>query len=95
MNAYMNHGRWVVHCSAADCRAALRAPADRCDCQDEAVCDHPQIPCGATITTMMHRDSREIERLLDLRPKRVNRNWNPGETVADLKAENVTHGVRI
>ena len=93
--AQVNHGRWVVECPAPDCRAALRAPATVCDCRDETVCDHPAIPCNATIRTVMPNDTAEIERLLNLRPSRPNRNWYPGETVASLKAENVQHGVRI
>ncbi len=95
MNAYYNHGRWVVECPASDCRAALRAPAILCDCQDEMVCDHPQIPCGTRFRTVMPAGVSEIQRLLDLRPKRENRNWTPDETVEDLKLENVTHGVRV
>ncbi len=96
MNAYYNHGRWVVHCPAADCLAASKAGADLvCVCRDEMVCDHPQIPCGAIIPVEMPDDAEAITRLLDLRPKRGNRNWFPGETVDDLKTENVTHGVRI
>ena len=95
MNAYYNHGRWVVECAAPDCLAALKAPATVCDCRDEQVCDHPQIPCNTRFRTVMPVDVDTIQRLLDYRPKRVNRNWYPSETVEDLKTENVTHGVRI
>ncbi len=95
MNAYYNHGRWVVDCPAADCHAALRAPTDECDCKDEMVCDHPQIPCGTRFRTVMPNDAGAIQRLLDKRPSRANRNWYPTETLEDLKAENVTHGVAI
>ncbi len=95
MNAYYNHGRWVVECPAQDCRAALLAPATVCDCRDEMVCDHPQVPCGTLSRTVMPKNAGEIQRLLDFRPKRVNRNWLPGETLEELKAENVTNGVRI
>ena len=34
-----------------------------------------------------------IERLLLMRPLPLNRNWSPGETLADLMRENVEHGV--
>lgn len=34
-----------------------------------------------------------IERLLLMRPLPLNRNWNPGETIADLMRENAEHGV--
>ena len=95
--AYMNHGRWVVMCPADDCVSGVRVTGlqVRCDCNDEMVCDHPQIPCGALVEIEMPNDGEEITRLLNLRPHRVNRNWTPSETVADLKAENLLHGVKL
>lgn len=34
-----------------------------------------------------------VERLLLMRPLRYSRNWQPGETLADLMAQNAEHGV--
>lgn len=95
--AYVNHGRWIIDCPDDGCHAGLKAidTGIACDCMDEVVCDHPAIPHGLAIDITYPDQQDEITRLLDLRPKRGNRNWTPGETVAELKAENVTHAVRI
>lgn len=34
-----------------------------------------------------------VERMLSMRPIVHTRNWNPGETLHDLLAENVQHGI--
>lgn len=91
MNAYMNHGRWIVHCSADDCQAVLFADRMACECRDESVCEHPSIPCGAPIVAIFPDDKEVIEVLMALRPRR-NRNWE-SETVAELKRENLLQGV--
>lgn len=95
--AYVNHGRWVIDCPGDGCYAALKATDTGvvCDCMDEVVCDHPTIPHGLAIDILFPDTSDDITRLLDLRPRRINRNWYPGETLDDLKAENVTHGAKI
>lgn len=36
---------------------------------------------------------RGIERLLMMRPIPYTRNWLPGETLTDLLAENIEHGI--
>jgi hypothetical protein len=95
MNAYVNYGRWIVDCPDPDCYAALTITDNNCECRDTYVCDHPQQPCGATVQAEMPPNEPEITRLLEQRPRRANRNWVPGETVKDLQAENVQHGIRI
>ena len=103
MNAYYNHGRWLADCPSPDCHAAIRivehplvSSVDvECDCRDEAVCDHQTIPCGVGFPVELPGDRVEIERLTGLRPRRVNRNWLPGESPDDLKAENLLHGVKV
>ena len=103
--AYVNHGRWIIDCPDEDCQAGLKCsdwtiPETLltglvCDCMDEVVCDHPTIPHGLAIDITYPDERDEITAILNLRSKRANRNWYPGETVEELKAENVTHGVRI
>jgi len=95
--AYVNHGRWIADCPDDGCHAALKVvdTGIACDCMDEVVCDHPAIPHGLAIDIVYPEAQTDITRLLDLRPKRENRNWYPGETLSDIKAENVTHGVRV
>jgi len=39
-------------------------------------------------------DRATIEAILLLRPNPANRNWLPGETLADLVLENVVHGIQ-
>ena len=94
MMARLNHGRWVVDCSADDCRAVLFADRAACVCRDESVCDHPAVPCGAPIEATFPPRRVDIDRLMNPR-RRPNRNWSPDETLADLKRENLLHGVGI
>ena len=94
MNAYMNHGRWVVDCAAGDCEAVLFADRSVCECNDVSVCDHPSIPCGVPIEAVFPDDRADIDWLMSRRPRRANRNWDT-ETVAELKAENLLHGVGV
>ena len=50
--------------------------------------------CGAVHTVIRFpRARRTIERLLLARPKQLNRAWEPGETVGDVRAVNRAHGV--
>ncbi len=93
MNAYLNHGRWIVDCSADDCEAALFADRGACECRDESVCDHPTIPCGTPIVATFPDARSDIDRLMSQRLKK-NRNWEI-ETVAELKRENLLEGVGI
>ncbi len=92
--AYLNHGQWVVDCPADDCEAVLFANRTECECRDVSVCEHPLIPCGVSLQVVFPADRVGIDRLLGSRPRR-NRNWIPSESVADLKAENMLHGVGI
>ncbi len=94
MNARLNHGRWVVNCSSDDCEAVLFADRAACECRDESVCEHPAVPCGALIEATFPPRRADIDRLLNSR-SRPNRNWSPGEKLADLKRENLLHGVGI
>lgn len=95
--ARVNHGRWIVDCPGDDCYASLHAGGDTgvCDCRDDNVCDHPEIPHDLVFVVNYPDDADEISRVLNLRPARLNRNWGPPETLEDLKAENVTNGVKI
>lgn len=99
----VNYGRWIVACPADDCHASLKVEASElvaslpvtCDCRDDFVCDHPRVPCGTEFSVRFPAERLEIERLLNLRPHRRNRNWHPHESVDDLKAENLRHGVGV
>ena len=105
MMAWLNHGRWIVDCSADDCEAVLSTDIPRfaednygtlslrCVCRDESVCDHPAIPCGTPIVAEFPDDRGDIDMVMARRPRR-NRNWTT-ETVDELKAENLLAGVGI
>lgn len=103
--AYLNHGRWVVDCPADDCEATLFADRPmfaednngtlslRCICNDVSVCDHSAVPCGTPLAAVFPDNRADIDRLMAGRRRR-NRNWT-GESVSDLKAENLLHGVAL
>lgn len=83
VEAVVNHGRWIVPCP--DCPGAqLTAPEDR-----RFMC----VNCGNASIGGKWRPVRwpkrheDIEALLAVRIEKL-ANWSPGETVADLRAEN-------
>lgn len=84
--ARFNWSRWVVDCSSPWCTSAMTLPAGtllmRClDCSwfTEPIVWPEQIDM--------------IETVLLMRPDEKTRNWEPGETVFDLIAENLQHGI--
>lgn len=81
--ARINHGRWIVDCPA--CPNAHLLPVDG----NEFRCAN----CGSGPHDVnVPADRHDIEEALEPRDV-LNRNWQPGETVADLHAANVEHGV--
>lgn len=87
--AYVSEGRWVADCPAKCGGALLVTPSD-----PWYLC----VDCGAGWTRVVFPGARiAIEALLMKRsliagvPK--SRNWLVGETVADLVAENLVHGL--
>lgn len=86
--AYINHGRWVVECPDC-CGAQFACPDDprfMCNNCANAMND------GMWRPVLWIKDRAKIEVLLKPRPVE-NQNWRPGETLADLKAENKQFGV--
>jgi hypothetical protein len=96
VSARINHGRWLVDCDG--CNSALVADLG----QLAFMC----VECGNSnndgkwrrVTVPKNRKAIETELLK--RPmngrnpaEAVNRNWEPGETVATLKQENADHGI--
>lgn len=82
--ARVNHGRWIVDCPTEGCVGAELASEVR-----PFVC----ISCTAGPYVIVWPDERaEIEALLEPRPTEA-QNWEPGETVEFLQAENDEHGV--
>lgn len=93
--ARVSWGRWVADCPRTGCPNAehfgrdpgsghvggLTGSAFRC-----ALC---QLHCPA----IWPENVDDIVRLLSVRPVPATRNWSPGETLHDLLAENVQHGI--
>lgn len=89
VHAFINHGMWLAFCPHLPCRSALFvSKVDRVflctnvECEDQ--CWHEVI---------FPEDHLKIEAILLERPDRRNRNWNPDETLDDLREENEAHGI--
>lgn len=86
VEAYVNHGRWVVECP--DCAgaqlASLSDPRFMCNC-----CGNAGVG-GAWRPVIWPKARQGIEDLLEVRPPE-NQNWRPGETAKQLRAENRAH----
>ena len=88
--ARVNHGRWIVDCPACP-SAQIVQPGDT-----SFVCLSldPLCPAyGEVVEIAWPPVWRAIEAILAHRPNKVNRNWYPWETLADLRAENLAHGL--
>lgn len=84
IHVYANQGRWIAECP--DCRGAQIASATdyRFMC---TVCANVAVE-GLWRPVIWPEEHAEIDAVLADRPQ-VNQNWLPGETVADLEAENL------
>jgi hypothetical protein len=80
--AYANHGRWVAGCPRCNSAEHLRERERYFRCQ----------LCGFNDRLRWPRNHKQIEAALAPRPT-PNRNWYPGETVGELIAENIEHGI--
>ena len=96
--ARINHGRWLVDCGG--CNSALvidlSQPVFMCVECGNAAND------GKWFQVTVPTNRKAIETELLKRPwngrnpaSAVNRNWEPGETVAMLKQENTDHGIGV
>ena len=95
--AEVNHGRWIANCPNPGCGGALVVteadPIFLCtDCASE---DNGGRPYRVVFPSA--RAKADIERELLKRPLQAgrarSRNWLPGETVTDLKAEAKRYGL--
>lgn len=79
--AYVNHGRWVANCH---CLGGAELVTEG----EEFLCGN----CGSVRPVVWPADIEQIEAALARRPT-VNQNWQPGETVQLLAAENLVRGI--
>ena len=88
MFAELNHGRWIVKCP--ECPSASERGGPGFTDGVSFVC----VNCGAGGVPVWPEDRDRIEVAVQGRPQR-NRNWEPGEPVDLLIAENIEHEVGI
>lgn len=89
LEAKVNHNRWIVECP--DCGGAEyvfpEQPLMLCaSCWNAAV-------GGSWRRVVMPSERDAIENALVVRPTPQARNWEPGEKVAQLRAENIERGL--
>jgi len=81
--ARVNHGVWIGDCA---CRSGVGVTPE----WEEARC----FGCGAVYTRLVVPKERvAIEAVLLERPNQQNRNWEPGESLSSLVADNIAHGI--
>ncbi len=102
-------GRWVADCPRPGCSQAEHFGADpmsghigglsgqafRCGTEGVTCGCGRAVPsgCGLVCRVVWPENIAGIERLLMLRPVPQNRNWSPGEELADLMVENTAMGI--
>lgn len=86
LKVYANEGRWIAECPA--CHGAQLA----CFEDQRFMCNEcGNLAVGGLWRALEWPAARvSIEAVLEARPT-VNQNWLPGETLAELKAENALH----
>lgn len=83
--ARIEHGRWLVNCVNCVVIGAMTHPVWRVACCAE---------CGCLMRrVIVPEDFDLIERVLLERPQRMTQSWLPTQTCADLRTENIEHGV--
>ena len=90
VEARINQGRWLADCPFCSGAELIEPETPEFMCWS----------CGnaknggrfVVVSVPATRQREEIERLLSSRPA-DNQNWNPGEDMAFLVAENVLHGI--
>jgi hypothetical protein len=80
VDAYINHGRWVVDCVCNG--AGLTSPDFGVTCCFD---------CGRVYTSVVFpRNRKKIEVVLLERKDKEQRNWKVGETLTNLKSEGMS-----
>lgn len=85
VDVQVNDSRWIAMCVCHGAQVAAKTDR-RFFCVD----------CGrgwVTVNWPSDEDVTAIEQVLSLRPDRHTRSWDPGESVDDLREQNLLHGV--
>ena len=88
LEAYVNHGRWVVKCECGGAEKAWEEGWFMCQSCFNAGHKHQYR------RSIFPKERLKIENLLEVRPL-PNRNWYPGETLSQLQAENKEHKAEL
>ena len=93
--ARVDHGRWIADCPTEGCGGAefvslAGCPFFCCECRNAAT-GHVPIP----VVLPSEKTVGQVDAYLSARPVPAHRNWSPGEPVAQLRAENRDHGIRL
>ena len=85
LTAYVSAGRWVADCPACNGGIACWSENPKGAC----------LSCGRIWLIRFPQHWQQAEALLDRRPYVRTQNWHPhlGETVEQLRAENLAHGI--
>jgi hypothetical protein len=87
----LNHGRWIVDCPFCPSAqiASASDPLFLCsDCLNFAIGSR-----WVRVVWPKPANRKAIEEAVHLRPSKEVMNWDPAESVADLRRENLEHGV--
>jgi hypothetical protein len=90
IEVFANEGRWIAQCPDRACRSAQLA----CKTDPRFMCHEcaNRENAGKWLPLKWPRNVGKIEALLAKRVV-VNQNWLPGETLKDLLADNLEHGI--
>jgi hypothetical protein len=88
--AYQNHGRWLIDCPHCNTGWIVRAETPSLLIDAKGRVQHACF-CGYIAVAQFPAERVEIDELLARRPDPSNRNWRPGETIADLRIENAAY----
>lgn len=88
INVFVNHGRWCAKCECGGSEYVWEEGLFMCQsCWNSAHKHNFR-------QSVFPENRRAVEQLLNVRPL-VNRNWNIGETIDNLKAENAEHKAEL
>lgn len=93
--AFIDHDRFIAECPR--CHWAIQGTPE--ELARSFVCgvlpDGRNLGqgCGFSDRVQIPAEAETIRRVLNARPRSEDRNWKPGETVADLRIENAVHGL--
>ena len=98
--AFVSHGQWVARCPRRGCLNAEGFGPDAAGAAGGLTgstfrCREEYGGCGLRCAAVWPAQVDLIDQVLRARPVPATRNWQPGEPVVDLVAENLEHGAAL